>query len=282
MRLHNRRMKEFRICDSHCHIFPRELISRAVHAVDTFYQGLPAEPQDGSSETLIRGGMENGISHFVVCAVATNPQQVSRVNRYLALKTASSGGRFTGLGSLFPMDDLEQVRKDLEELKALGLQGVKLHPDLQKYEVDCPEAMNLFEMLEEQQIPVCVHTGDHRYDYSNPERVSRVLEAFPRLTFIGAHLGGWSVWKDAKRLLPDHPTIIEETSSSFVWLKPEEAKDIIRAFGSERVMFGTDYPMWQQKNEINYLLGLDLQEEEYQNIFWNTCNRIWRLTDDRS
>ena len=40
-----------------------------------------------------------------------------------------------------------------------------------------------------------MHTGDYRYDNSNPNRVLPVLKAYPKLTLIGAHFGGWSVWE---------------------------------------------------------------------------------------
>ena len=78
-------------------------------------------------------------------------------------------------------------------------------------------------------------------------------------------------------VLPDYPNIIVDTSSSFEWLKPEKAREIIRAYGAERVMFGTDYPLWPQQPEIDYLLKLDLTDDEYQQIFWKTMSDLFKL-----
>ena len=91
--------------------------------------------------------------------------------------------------------------------------------------------------------------------------------AFPKLTLIGAHLGGWSVWDEAVRILPDYPNLMVDTSSCSRWLKPERMRAIIRAYGADRVLFGTDYPMWRQQEEIDALLKLDLTDEAYRRIF---------------
>ena len=266
----------YRIIDSHCHIYPDAIAKKAVRAVDRFYDDrLSSEPYDGTAHTLIESGEASGISHFIVHSVATTPHQVSTINHFIANSVAAAEGRFTGMGTMhLESDDLE---RDLQELTDLGLSGVKLHPDIQKFCVDDPRAMKIFEMCEERGLPVCVHTGDYRYDYSNPDRVIKVLKAFPKLKFIGAHFGGWSVWEKAAIMLPDFPNIIVDTSSSFEWLTPEKGREIIRAYGAERVMFGTDYPLWPQEPEIDYLLKLDLTEEEYQQIFWKTMADLFEI-----
>ena len=125
-----------------------------------------------------------------------------------------------------------------------------------------------------------VHTGDKRYDNSNPNRVKNVLEAFPKLKFVGPHLGGWSVWEDALKVLPKYDNIIVDTSSSLYELDPDTARDIIRAYGSERVMFGTDYPMWPVSAELKHMEALGLTDEEYENIYWRTCANLFDISFD--
>ena len=46
-------------------------------------------------------------------------------------------------------------------------------------------------------------------------------------------------------------------------------------------MFGTDYPMWNQKQEIEYLKQLDLTDEEFDNILRKTCERTFGLSERR-
>lgn len=265
------------ICDSHCHIYPDGISYKAIKAIDRFYGGLPTTPQDGTLQTLLAGGKKNGIKRFLVHSVATRPEQVSNINLFLADRVSDQENVLIGFGTLHP--DSDDLRSDFEQLCALGLKGVKLHPDIQQFRVNEPKAMRIFEMCEAAGVPVLVHTGDYRFDYSNPARTAVVLRTFPKLKFIGAHLGGWSVWDDAGRLLPDYPNVMVDTSSSFYWLKPDKAKALIRAFGSERVMFGTDYPMWPQRYEIDYLYRLDLTDDEYDNIFWRSFEREFVRSD---
>ena len=111
------------IIDAHCHIYPSAIAERAVRAVDSFYGGLPADPYDGTVDTLVRSGTAAGISHFIVHSVATNPHQVGRINQFIAQSVAASDGLFTGMGTLHL--DSDDLRRDFKALRALGLKGVK-------------------------------------------------------------------------------------------------------------------------------------------------------------
>lgn len=265
----------YQMIDSHCHIYPDGIARKAVKAVDRFYDGLPADPHDGTASTLLAVGQACGISHFIVHSVATTAHQVSSINQFIAKSVEESAGRFTGLGTMHL--ESEDYRKDLDEIQALGLKGVKLHPDIQRFYVNEPRAMKIFELCEARGLPVCVHTGDYRYDFSNPSRVVTVLKTFPKLRFIGAHFGGWSVWEEAVRVLPDFPNLVVDSSSSFHWLTPSRAKEIIHAYGAERVLFGTDYPLWHQQPDIDYLMGLELTDQEYEQIFWRNVSELFQI-----
>lgn len=264
-----------RIFDAHCHIYPDAIAQKAVAAVDTFYDGLPEGHCDGTISMLLETGSAAGISRFIVHSVATKPRQVHSINAFIARSAAESNGAFIGLGTLHP--DSADLRGDFESLRALGLRGVKLHPDIQRFHADDPRAMEIYALCEDAGLPVCVHTGDRRFDYSNPPRIVNILKAFPRLKFIGAHFGGWSVWDQAARLLPDYPNMWVDTSSSFRWMTPEQARDLIRAYGSRRVMFGTDYPMWTPKPDIDRMMSLQLTDDEYEDILWRTCAELFEI-----
>lgn len=262
----------FQIFDAHCHIYPADIALRAVAGVDMFYDGLPVKPLDGTVETLLETGRAAGITRFLVHSVATTPHQVDSINRFIAREVAGSGGAFVGFGALHP--DSQNQEADVRNLVALGLRGVKLHPDIQRFPADDPRAMAIYELCSDAGLPVLMHTGDWRFDYSNPNRVANVLRSFPGLKLIGAHLGGWSVWDDAVRVLPEFPNFMVDSSSSSRWLEPKRMKEIIRAYGTDRVLFGTDYPMWRQSEEIDALLKLELTDGEYRRIFWDNAEGL--------
>ena len=260
------------LIDAHCHIYPDPIARKAVGGISHFYGDLPFDTYDGTQHRLVESATAAGVDHNIVFSVATTAHQVHSINTYIANEQLASGGRFTGLGTLHL--ESEDMEADLDEIEALGLHGVKLHPDIQNFKIDEPRAMHIFEMCEDRGLPIYVHTGDKRYDNSNPNRVKNVLEAFPKLKFVGPHLGGWSVWEEAAKVLPKYDNIIVDTSSSLYELDPDTARDIIRAYGSERVMFGTDYPMWPVTKELEHMEALGLTDEEYENIYWRTCANL--------
>ena len=260
------------IIDTHCHIYPEAIAQRAVNGIDTFYEGLPEEHFDGTRATLLKNGSMAGVDHYIVFSVATKATQVKSINEFIANEVKNSDGKFTGLGTLHL--DSEDQEADLAHLIELGLKGVKLHPDVQDFVIDEPRAMHIFEMCEDKGLPVYVHTGDFRYDRSNPNRTVNVLKAFPKLKFVGPHFGGWSIWPEARRLLPEYPNIMVDTSSCFYWLSKEFSRDLIKAFGSERIMFGTDYPMWDHAKEIDRVLLLGLDDNDLENIMWRSCAKL--------
>lgn len=255
----------YKVFDAHCHIYPEPIALKAVDAVDVFYDHLPAKHFDGTTATLLKSGRAAGIGRFLVHSVATRPRQVSSINRFIAGEVAASDGAFVGFGTMHLESD--GLRRDFEELRTLGLKGVKLHPDIQRFRADDPRAMEIYAMCEDAGLPVLVHTGDYRYDYSNPNRIAPILRAFPKLKFIGAHFGGWSVWDEAARALSDFDNITVDSSSTFYAVKPEKARELIRIWTPERVMFGTDYPLWPQQGDIDFLLSLDLTDGDYRRIF---------------
>ena len=266
------------LIDAHCHIYPDPIARKAVGGISHFYGDLPFDTYDGTRHRLVESATAAGVDHNIVFSVATTAHQVHSINTYIANEQLASGGRFTGLGTLHL--ESEDMEADLDEIEALGLHGVKLHPDIQNFKIDEPRAMHIFEMCEDRGLPIYVHTGDKRYDNSNPNRVKNVLEAFPKLKFVGPHLGGWSVWEEAAKVLPKYDNIIVDTSSSLYELDPDTARDIIRAYGSERVMFGTDYPMWPVTKELEHMEALGLTDEDYENIYWRTCANLFDISFD--
>lgn len=266
------------LIDAHCHIYPEKIARKAVDGINHFYDGLPGDHFDGTMDTLLQAADAEGVDHHIVFSVATTPHQVSSINQFIARSVAAADGRFTGLGTMHL--DSDDYERDLNEAVELGLKGIKLHPDIQQFCVDDPRAMRIFGMLEDRGLPVYVHTGDFRYDNSNPNRVAKVLTAFPKLKFVGPHLGGWSVWDQVLGTLTEFDNIVVDTSSCSFLIDPELECKLIRAFGSERVMFGTDYPMWPVRQEVDALDELGLTEEECEDIYWRTCAKLFHLELD--
>ena len=251
------------IIDTHAHIYPEAIALKAAKSTGIFYD-IPM-CLDGTLGQLMAHGEAAGISRFLVHSVAVTPSRVHSINDYLMRVSAEHPDRLIGFGTLHP--DYEDVPGELDRIKAGGLHGVKLHPDIQTFLLDDRRAVAMFRAMAERGLPALVHTGDYRYAYSQPERMAHVLDQVPDLKVICAHLGGWSVWKEAWRVLAGRPNVWVDTSSSLYALEPEEAARIIRRYGTDRAFFGTDYPMWDPEEEMARFLRLPLTDGEREQIF---------------
>ena len=260
------------IIDCHCHIYPDKIALKAAKSTGTFYN--MDMNYDGKLSTLKHLDAVGGISHSVVFSVATTPKQVQSINEYIASVVEQSGGKMTGLGTLHP--ESADIPGDIRHLKELGLKGVKLHPDIQRFKLDDYRCLKIYELCEGE-LPVLIHAGDSRYDYSNPNRLKPILEIFTGLRVIAAHFGGWSIWEKACNELYAYSNLTVDCSSSFPWLDKETSKRIIRKYTADKVLFGTDYPMWDPKSEVEYFLSLGLSDEENKKILFQNAQKLFDI-----
>lgn len=263
----------YKVLDMHCHIFPEKVALKAATAIGKFYDAKMC--MDGRADTLIKAGDEAGFTHYLVQSVATTPKQVSRINNFIAETVQKSGGKMTGFGAMHP--ESEDMKSDIEEIISLGLKGVKLHPDIQGYKSDDYRMLKIYELCERYSLPVLIHCGDSRYDNSNPNRIAPILDIYDNLTVIGAHFGGYSVWEEAAEKLSKYKNFYVDTSSSLFALENGTAEKLISIYGEDKVLFGTDYPMWEPKEELERFLKLDLSEEQRKKILWDNGAKLLKL-----
>jgi predicted TIM-barrel fold metal-dependent hydrolase len=170
----------------------------------------------------------------------------------------------------------KETSDEVERIIDRGLKGIKLHPDFQKFNIDDESAFSIYEICEGR-LPILFHVGDDRYDTSSPTRLLNVLNKFPNLTAIAAHLGGYQRWDEAMETIIGHPNVYIDTCSSLRILTIEKAVKIIRTHGYERVLFGVDYPMFDHAEEKDLVDKLELNETELVAIYANNIKKLLYL-----
>ena len=137
--------------------------------------------------------------------------------------------------------------------------------------------MKLYELVGGR-VPFLLHTGDPRFSFSNPEQLEPALRAFPETIFVGAHMGGHTFWKDATKVLAGRfDNLYVDISSTFFGVTLEEAASMVWAYGAERVLFGTDFPMWCPKVEVEKFMAMPLTEKERRIIAWDNGAKLLHL-----
>ncbi len=264
---------KFFAIDAHCHIYPEKISERAVHGTDNFYGEVSVGT--GTVDNLLSLGKAAGIDKFIVQSVATTPKQVQSINNFISEQVSLNPSTLIGLGTLHP--DSSDLAADLEHLMSLGLHGVKLHPDIQNFKIDDYRCLKIYELCEKQGLPILVHAGDNRYDNSNPNRLKPVAEIYTNLTIVAAHLGGWSIWQKAAEKLHDLPNVFVDCSSSLPYISTETARAIFDTYGVDKILFGTDYPMWSPADEVRRVLSLDLSDNDYTKIFSQNALHAFKI-----
>ena len=138
--------------------------------------------------------------------------------------------------------------------------------------------MPVYDMLCQLNLCVLFHMGDDRYDFSAPKRLVKVLEKYPNLKCIAAHFGGYQRWQEARECLAKAgENLYFDTSSTLAFLEKEQAVEAIHTFGTDRMLFGTDFPMWTHEDEVKRILNLSLSEQENTQIFFENFQRLFHI-----
>ncbi len=263
-----------KIADAHTHIFPQKLAAKASKSIGDFYGLDMAFPAD--VDILRENEKKIGAERCLVCSAAVTPSQVTSINDFISseCKKAKDAGGLILVGFCAMHIDFEGITEELDRAKELGLVGVKFHNDFQKFDIDDPRAIPVYREIAKRGMPILFHAGDDRYDYSAPHRIANVMRQIPELTVIASHFGGYQRWHELD-CIPKDANIFFDTSSSLDFLPLDRANALIDHFGTDKFMFGTDFPMWDTKEELSRFMKLSLSEKEREDLLYNNFRRLF-------
>ncbi len=260
------------IVDFHTHVFPDDVAPKAIAALEE-QGGVPAV-SDGTVSGLLRSMDRAGIERSVILPVSTRERQVTAINRWVA---GLSGDRLISFGTLFP--GMRAVREETARLAEHGIRGIKLHPDYQMVNLDDPRMDTLLDACREYGMTVMVHAGVFIPGYppgrTTPEMIAGLLDRFPGLRVIVAHMGGLETWDAVERSLSGREVLFD-TALCFRRMNETQFLSILRHHGIGRVLFGTDHPWLGQREALDVLDRWNLTQEERRLIRGDTALRVLR------
>lgn len=270
------------VIDAHAHIYPEKIAAKAVSAVGAFYGVEQAMAGAGTAESLLQACTKSPITHFIVHSVATTAHSVATINSFLAAQQ-NQHPQFIAFGTMHP--DFPDMEAEVNRALGLGLHGFKLHPDTQLVNMDDPRLMAFYEIIAGR-APLVVHTGDYRHDFSNPTRLKKVLKAFPDLVVDAAHFGGWSIFDRGYDVLHDanlrdlalEERLFVDSSSSVAFTGTRHLAELVHMWGADRVMFGSDFPMWDPAVEFEQQISQQapgaFTDDELEKLLFRNAERF--------
>lgn len=261
------------IIDAHAHIYPEKIAQKATDTIGVFYD-IKMEMPAGTPERLIEDGNRAGVSRYVVHSVATTAHQVRSINEFIK-REMEKHPEFIGFMTLHQDLTEQEVEREIEWALQNGFKGIKLHPDFQKFNID-EQNVEKFYKWASGKLPILLHMGDNRFEYSKPYRLANMAKKYPNVNFIAAHFGGYRCW-DEVEVYKGLKNVYFDTCSSLPFITPLKAREIIDLFGADKFFFATDFPMWDALGELERFNKIPLTDAERQMIFSGNIKRLLKL-----
>ncbi|NOZ58160.1 MAG: amidohydrolase [Euryarchaeota archaeon] len=231
----------------------------------------------GSIEDLLEGMKSHGVSKAVLAPLvtSTSPGEAERLNNLVA-KAARESRAIIPFASVNP--GCEGAAEELDRAVAeLRLRGVKLSPNEQNFTLAQDEVWSLFETIEQLRIPVLLSPGFTAVERDNfsPEEANELIVSFPRVTFIFAHLARCRRGEATPSVIPE-PNVYLETSHA----APEEILRAMEIFGSDRVLFGSDFRYnFYPGYEVEKITSLPVAEGEKRKMLYENAARLFSVEE---
>ena len=279
------------IIDVHTHTFPDKIAAAAVEKLQS--SSHTKAFANGTVSDLRLSMARAGIDVSISLPVATNARQVPHIND--AAIRAHEARMETGVDSFGGMHpDYDGWAEEMERLCAAGIRGIKLHPPYQQVDFDDERYLRVLRKAAALRMPVLIHAGKDvglpGAEQATPEKVRRALDRVPDATLILAHMGGWRCWETVEKLLPGYPVYLDtsfalgsmlpsgdgfyKTAGELAMLTPEGFMDLVRAFGPERILFGSDCPWSDQAEYLARVAALPLTEDERAAILGGNAEKL--------
>ena len=280
-----------RIIDFHTHAFPDSIAAAAIGKLQAASHTRPFA--DGTVAGLRNSMTEAGISASVVLPVATHPRQVPHVNdASIALNDQAESSGIYSFGCMHP--DYADVQRELKRIAGAGIRGIKLHPVYQGVDFDEPRYLRILETAGDLGLTVLIHAGlDVGFPgvvHASPQMILNAVRSVGPVTLVLAHMGGWRCWREARELLSGTGVYIDtsfslgrmtpngdghyRTPEELALLSEAEFMETVRAFGADRVLFGTDCPWGAQKDALARFLSLPLAPQEQEAILHGNAEKL--------
>jgi predicted TIM-barrel fold metal-dependent hydrolase len=256
--------------DFHVHCFPDELAAKATAALAAS-SGVPA-CLDGTVADLKRSMSRAGVTVSIIQCIATKPAQTPAVNDWAA---RVQDDHVLAFGSIHP--GYEGWKEEVERIRGLGLKGVKFHPDYQDFFVDEERVFPLYEEIVRAGLIILFHAGIDiglpSPCHGGPERLERVVEAFPSASMVAAHMGGFRCWDGVEKRLVG-TNLFFDTSYGLGHMTKERFLRLLETHGRSRILFASDSPWADQAKEIEKLEALGLPADAMRAIYFENATRL--------
>jgi len=268
--------------DVHVHFLP-ENVQRKVYA--QFDQAGPKIGREwpiryrGSHEERVEHLRTMGVRRFSALPYAHRPGIAAYLNDW-ARSFAEEVPECLWSATFYPEPEAPAY---VDKLVADGVEVFKVHVQVGEFHLDAPELDAVWGTLEDAGTPVVIHAGSGPVGnaFTGPDPLRRVLERFPGLTVVVAHLGA-PEYAEFLALAEAYERTFLDTTMVFTDFFDAEAaypRELLPRLVDlqHKVLLGSDFPTipYPYAHQLEGLQRLDLGDDWLRSVCWENGVRLF-------
>lgn len=234
--------------DFHAHVFTEDVAEKLIGKMEEVY-GMKRRHNAVIGDVL-KSAADGGIDRVVVLSIANRPEHIAFNDWYAELGRKHE--EIVPFGSIH----IENDPAELERFPELGLRGIKLQPNAQRFYPDDRRMFPIYKRAADLGLIVSFHAGDEedgvKGTFSQPKQFVDVIRSFPNLTIVLAHLGGYRTWANVDCVI-GYDNVYFDTAYLPGKIDDELFVSLAKRIGFDRILFGTDFPFRDHKTEREYI-----------------------------
>jgi len=277
------------IIDFHTHIFPLWLRERRdeYSKSDPCFSLLYSQPKArmATAEELIASMDEASIDLSVVLNAGWVSQELCvKTNDYILDSVSRYPSRLVGFCAIQPRAG-DVAIAEIERCTKAGAKGIgELRSDVQGFDLADKTTMQpIVDAVLKHDLIFLTHSSEpvgHEYSGKGsitPNILYSFITAFPNLKLVCAHWGGglpfYALMPEVAKSLAN---VFFDTAATVFLYKPEIFEQMSRIIGSDKILFGTDYPLMHQNRVIAQVQSSQLPEKDKARILGANAQKLLR------
>lgn len=152
--------------------------------------------------------------------------------------------------------------------------GFKLHPRADNFNPLDKKFVRLFKAIEQEGKPVIVHSRKENNINSDPDKVIKLAQKYPKINFIFGHFANDSEYffEEIKK----YENAFVETS---IVSSPKIIENRVKQIGADKILFGSDAPYSDQEIELLKIKKCDISKKEKDLILYMNALKLLQLSE---
>ena len=192
--------------------------------------------------------------------------------------------RFSGLIGVDPFTSLAGLRELERAVREYGFIGAHLYPHWFEMEPDHRRYYPIYSKCAELDVPIQIQVG-HCLRYTEdmplksvgrPILLDTIACEIPEVKLVGIHTG-WPWTEEMIAVAYKHPNVYIGTDAYAPKHWDAKLVHFINTFGSEKVLFGTDWPVVTHKRAVSEIGELGIRSESHVKLMGLNAARVYGL-----